>query len=81
MDFKSATDCLFECVSHEELARALDVSVATVRQARLTEGAKARRKPPNGWESAVAKIAASRSKRLAALATRLERQEQSGNSR
>ncbi len=39
--FRKATDELFSVISHEELAKALGCSVATIRQARLAEGAKA----------------------------------------
>ena len=43
MDFKKATDDLFAGISHEDLARALGVSVAAIRQARLDPKAKAYR--------------------------------------
>ena len=71
-DFRKATDELLANISHEELAKALGCSVATLRQARLTEGVKAHRKPPEGWEKAVAKLAESRSAALAKLAGRLK---------
>lgn len=57
MDFKKATDELFERTDHEELAKALGVSVASVRQARLGQAAKAHRSPPANWEQAVAQLA------------------------
>jgi len=50
MKFKDATDGLFDRISHEDLAEALGVSVASIRQARLPETAKAYRQPPPGWE-------------------------------
>ena len=59
-------------ISHDELAKALGCSVATLRQARLAEGTKAHRNPPDGWEKAVAKVAESRSAALAKLASRLK---------
>lgn len=71
MDFKKATDALFAPVTHQELADALGVSVATIRQARLSREALARRNPPEGWEGAVARLAEARAKRLAKLAERL----------
>jgi hypothetical protein len=71
-DFRKATDELFSVVSHQELADALGCSVATIRQARLEEGAKAHRKPPEGWEKVVAKIAEGRGAALARLAGRLK---------
>src|SRR5438874_1387886 len=35
IDFRRATDELFACLTHEDLARALDKSVPAIRQARL----------------------------------------------
>jgi transposase len=46
MDFREATEYLYAGVSPQELAKALGVSVATVRQARLRPDAKAHRSPP-----------------------------------
>jgi hypothetical protein len=57
MDFREATENLCAGVSHEELAKALGVSVATVRQARLRPDAKAHRSPPGDWKSAVIRLA------------------------
>ncbi|MBL1257879.1 hypothetical protein [Methylocystis sp. Sn-Cys] len=57
MDFKNATDQLFLKVDHSDLADALGVSVALIRQARLDSGAKAHRAPPKGWEKAVLTLA------------------------
>jgi hypothetical protein len=71
MDFKKATDELLVGISHQDLATALGVSVATVRQARLNKSAKAHRNAPDGWESVVARMAALHSKRLETLASRL----------
>ena len=71
MDFKKATDELFANISHQELADALGVSVATVRQARLDDSAKAHRSPPEGWEPKVARLARAKSASLARLADRL----------
>ena len=71
MDFRKATDELLAGISHQELADTLGVSVATVRQARLEEGAKAHRSAPSGWETKVARLARARSASLARLADRL----------
>ena len=68
MNFKKATDELLAGISHQELADALGCSVPTVRQARLDEGAKARRSPPEGWEAKVSRLAKIRSDRLRKLA-------------
>lgn len=58
MDFKEATDSLFNGLDHARLAKQLGVSVATVRQARLKPTAGAHRSPPPGWKEGVAKLAA-----------------------
>lgn len=67
-DFRKATDDLFLGVSHEDLAKALGCSVASIRQARLDEGAKAYRKPPEGWEKGVQKLAEKQGAHFARLA-------------
>lgn len=64
MDFREATDILMSPCGISHLARALGVSEATVRQARLPEGAKARRNPPKGWEDALAALAKERARLL-----------------
>ena len=56
MNFKQATDGLLDRISHEELADALGVSVASIRQARLPETAKAYRNPPPGWQDKVIRL-------------------------
>jgi hypothetical protein len=60
MNFKEATDGLFDRVDHAELAKALGVSVASIRQARLSPTAKAYRQPPNNWENVVIRLAEER---------------------
>ena len=72
MDFKKATDALCEGVTHQELAEALGVSLASVRQARLGKDAKARRAPPAGWERGVLKLAEARAKALEKLIDQLK---------
>lgn len=59
MDFKKATETLCAGVSHEELAKALGVSVSTVRQARLDPKARAHRSPPKDWRYTVIRLAES----------------------
>ena len=71
MDFKKATEELMAGMTRKQIALALGVSEATVRQARLEDSAKAHRSPPNGWEAKVAKLARQRAERLARLADRL----------
>jgi hypothetical protein len=60
MDFRQATDGLCARVDHEDVARALGVSLQTVRQARLQPGANAHRSPPSGWRDAVIRLAEER---------------------
>jgi hypothetical protein len=71
MDFREATDALFQSLSHDDLARALGVSVATIRQARLSAGAKAHRNAPEGWAGIVRKLAEQRSAHFTALSRTL----------
>jgi hypothetical protein len=74
MDFRRATDDLFVKVAHDDLANALGVSVATIRQARLEEKAIAHRAPPKGWEPIVAKLAEQKAAHFRQLAEKLRRQ-------
>jgi hypothetical protein len=60
MDFRKATDDLFDRVDHSELARALGVSISTIRQARLDTTANAHRSPPSDWRAAVVRLAKER---------------------
>ena len=60
MNFKEATDGLFDRIDHAELAEALGVSVASIRQARLSPDAKAHREPPSNWQDALIRLAEKR---------------------
>lgn len=71
INFRKATDDLLEVISHEDLAEALGCSVATVRQARRSEGTASYRSPPKGWEQTIAKLADQKAKKLTQLAARL----------
>jgi hypothetical protein len=73
LDFKAATDVLFRALSHEELAKELGVSVPSIRQARLGAGTRAFRKPPEGWQLGVARLAEVEAKRLQRLSKSLQR--------
>jgi hypothetical protein len=75
MDFKEATDNLFDRVDHETLANRLSVSIATIRQARLKPEAEAHRSPPGGWRSAVTRIAEERIGHYRKLIERLHEHE------
>ena len=57
MDFKKATDTLFDRVTHEDLAAELGSSVPAIRQARLGGKAHGHREPPPDWERAVKALA------------------------
>jgi hypothetical protein len=73
MNFKEATDRLFDRIDHTELAEALGVSVASIRQARWSPDAKAHRQPPEDWEEAVRRLAEKRAKHYKRLADNLRR--------
>jgi hypothetical protein len=57
MNFKKATDELFQGVRQDALAKSLGVSLPAIRQARLSEEAKAHRSPPRDWRRAVIRLA------------------------
>jgi hypothetical protein len=71
MDFKKATDELMAGTTRGEIAAVLGCSVATVRQARLSQEANAHRNPPPGWEAATARLARLKAAQLQKLADRL----------
>jgi hypothetical protein len=71
MNFKEATDCLFDRVSHEQLAEALGVSIASIRQARLDPRANAFREPPKDWEVGVKALVLHRIRQLERLSKAL----------
>lgn len=60
MDFKFATDKLFDRVDHKDLAAALGVSVPSIRQARLRPDSAAHRSPPENWQNSVIRLAEER---------------------
>ncbi len=57
MDFEDATTGLFRSLGHSALARTLGISVAAIRQARLSAGAQAYRAPPKNWRRGVLQLA------------------------
>ncbi len=71
MNFRKATDDLLSGISHEQLAEALGVSVASVRQARQSESALSFRKPPKGWEAIVRRLAEKKAQHFQRLAEKL----------
>ena len=74
MDFRKATDDLCDGLSHEELAKALGVSIASIRQARLKSDANAHRTPPQGWEKKLIHLAQERMSRYRKLIKELSDQ-------
>lgn len=60
MNFRKAIDELCERIDHDDVAKALGVSVQTVRQARMAPEAAAHRSPPDQWEREVIRLAESR---------------------
>jgi transcriptional regulator with XRE-family HTH domain len=57
MDYKEATDRLFERITAAELAEELGVSQNAVARARLDPSTRDYRPPPHGWQTAVARLA------------------------
>ena len=74
MDFREAIDRLGDRVTHEQAARELGVSVASVRQYRLSPEANAHRSAPSGWAKVLARLARNRIHELTELANELEGQ-------
>jgi hypothetical protein len=67
MDFTEATDRLTRGVSLADLARELNASYGLIRQARMDPVSPSYRRPPAGWEDAVAQLAEERANELLAL--------------
>ena len=76
MNFKEATDGLFNRIDHAKLAEALGVSIASIRQARLSPSAKAHREAPPGWKNVILKLAKRQASQYQRLVERLEHDEQ-----
>ena len=72
MNFKNASDNLFHRISHAELADTMNVSIAAIRQARLSRSAKAYREPPRDWRKAIILLAQTRIARLRMLISGLK---------
>jgi hypothetical protein len=60
MEFREAVDALCKPVTHQDVAKALGVSVQTVRQARLSDDSDAFRAPPKNWKKAIIRMAEAR---------------------
>jgi len=75
MNFKGATDVLFDNLTHSDLAEALGVSIATIRQARLKASALSHRSPPSDWKHVVIRLAERRIMHYRRLIDNLRAQE------
>lgn len=73
MDFRTAANILGAQITTADIAQALDMSPHSIRQARLQEGAPGYRKPPDGWQKVLVRLAKERSRELKALIEALER--------
>ena len=72
MDYKQATDLLFERITAADLAEELRVSQNAVARARLDPTTRDYRPPPHRWESGVAQLAARRAAELLRLTEELK---------
>jgi hypothetical protein len=72
MDFTEATDRLMKSVSLADLARELGASYGLIRQARMDSVSPSYRRPPSGWELAVARLAEQRARELMKLKDELQ---------
>lgn len=72
MDYKEATDRLFERITAADLAEELGVSQNAVARARLDPETREYRPPPAGWRVAVARLASARAADLLKLKASLE---------
>lgn len=68
MDYKDATDGLFERITAADLAQELGVSQNAVARARLDPATRDYRPPPPGWRAAVSRLAKRRAEELMTLA-------------
>ena len=74
VDFKTASDrATGACITLDNIADASGVSDSLIRRARLDPKGPSFRRPPPGWEKAVAKLARERAGELVRLAKELER--------
>lgn len=78
MNFKTATDALFERITHDALASELGVSVPSIRQARLSVKSKSYREPPKNWEQAIKALAERKIRHYHELIGQIEKTGSSG---
>ena len=72
MNFREAVDALCASLSHEDVAKALGVSLQTVRQARLRQDSDAFRAPPKDWEVVIIRLAEGRASHYRRLIKQLK---------
>jgi hypothetical protein len=72
VSFRTATDPLIGGRA-KDVAQALGVAPQTILQYRRPPGTAGARRPPDGWQKVVARLARLRGERLLRLAERLER--------
>lgn len=72
MDFTEATDRLTKGLTLSDLANELGASYGLIRQARMDPHSRSYRRPPDGWESAVARLAGERANELMRLKEELD---------
>jgi hypothetical protein len=73
MIFREAVDALCISLNHEDVAKALGVSLQTVRQARMRQGTSAFRAPPKNWKAAIIRLAEGRASHYRKLSQKLKR--------
>lgn len=67
MDYKEATDRLFERITAADLAKELGVSQNAVARARLDPATRDYRPAPSDWEAAIVRLAEARANQLLRL--------------
>ncbi len=73
MDFRTATDrATGACITLDDVADATETSSNLIRRARMAPDNEGHRKPPRGWEPAIAKLARARAAELHELARAAE---------
>jgi hypothetical protein len=71
LDFRATMFALGSRVRAEDVAAELGVSLQRIKQARLEEGNRGRRPPPDGWKKAAKKLAERQAENLQKLAAML----------
>lgn len=72
MDYKEATDRLFERITAADLADELGVSQNAIARARLSPTTRQYRPPPARWRAAIAHLAGERAMELLRLKAEME---------